>query len=543
MLDRRVSPRASFRHSELDERVQVDIGLRPLLEGARQVSDCRVGGSLSESARRSSAQSVDDEWVSGGRDVEEVRRDELGAGARPVQDRGCLPVQEGALDRSHPVEDGGADDGVRELQWRLACDETRPAERVCREVEPLEIETCERGRATDVGLIAEDCRRPSELHGIAGEPCESKADEPTHPLGGKIVEAFGVLGSRSDLLSCDRIEKRSEEERIASRHLVESRGERLVRLEAVELAGEGGDRRTAERPGTKHVGLGIGQKLGEQRRLSCFPPGTGRRHEQKRKTLDPPREIHEPVKRRRVEPMRVVECEEERSLVRQIGGEPVEAVEHDEGGVGEAEATVPRRGTLEEPPRESRGAAEQLLAQLGCGAGEHGLEHLADGSECELALELAAARMENAEPFGHGDFPRFREQTGLSDPDATFEDDQAAVAGRCCRDCVVEKRELALALQKRSRDASPGFTHEAIVGEVGGTVYLPRTSPLSTSRVASGVAPGANTPASGRQWQGHERTHPTASLAAASYLGRSRNRRWVGARMRPRDDVTAPRRS
>jgi hypothetical protein len=99
-----------------------------------------------------------------------------------------------------------------------------------------------------------------------------------------------------------------------------------------------------------HTGAGLGQWLGAEDLgrgiVGELAPETGSlrirrapsRHEQNGQALEATREVAEESKRRRIGPVSVVDGKQQRSLVGQVGGQPVQPVQR-----AELRVPVPRR--------------------------------------------------------------------------------------------------------------------------------------------------------------------------------------------------------
>jgi hypothetical protein len=99
----------------------------------------------------------------------------------------------------------------------------------------------------------------------------------------------------------------------------------------------------------------------------------------------------------------VVDRQQQRRPVRQVGAQPVQPVQHGERAVGQHPAARAAGGRLED----RRGQPGRALEQRGTvGGGHDRLEQLPHDAERELALELRPART------GHGHAPAARDAIG-----------------------------------------------------------------------------------------------------------------------------------
>ena len=116
-----------------------------------------------------------------------------------------------------------------------------------------------------------------------------------------------------------------------------------------------------------------------------------------RQVVQAPREVGEEAQRGIVGPVGVVDREQERAALREVGRQPVQPVRDAEPEV--RDAGVER---LERRRRERGGAGEQALALPFPGGGERALEELADHAVREIVLEGGAACGDDAEPAARG---------------------------------------------------------------------------------------------------------------------------------------------
>ncbi len=138
--------------------------------------------------------------------------------------------------------------------------------------------------------------------------------------------------------------------------------------------------------------------------------------------------------------MQVVDCEEQRPLLREPEHEPEQRVQRRERcpfGV--------RVGFPEDGRGRGGGAGEQRLLPLG--RRKLSLEELPDHAEGKLALEPAAPGREHP----HGSLrtsPGLRDQTALADAGGPVDDHDASVPRRGARDIPLDLLDLAPPLQQ-----------------------------------------------------------------------------------------------
>ncbi len=121
---------------------------------------------------------------------------------------------------------------------------------------------------------------------------------------------------------------------------------------------------------------------------------------------------------------------------------------------------------VEERIGERGGAGEELGALLGGRGREQRLEELTDDPEGEVALVLAGARGEDAQPAADVG-ARLGEQPCLADPGGALDRSHAAVAA-ACRVCErAERRQLDLALEQEQFRELGCRRHQGAIVERG----------------------------------------------------------------------------
>ena len=145
--------------------------------------------------------------------------------------------------------------------------------------------------------------------------------------------------------------------------------------------------------------------------------------------------------------MQVVDDQRERPVGGEVQRQPVEAVEHSEGGVlrhalgGRAEDW-------------GRGLRRVRKPVPGRPARDERFEQLPHDAEREGTLELRPARSEDAEAVLAGLGPQRREQAALADAGRPLDDGDARPSGGGACDQLVHGCELAVALDERGRGRS-----------------------------------------------------------------------------------------
>ena len=162
-----------------------------------------------------------------------------------------------------------------------------------------------------------------------------------------------------------------------------------------------------------------------------------------RQVVQAPREVGEEAQRGVVGPVGVVDPEQERSALREVGRQPVQPVRDAEPEV--RDAGVER---LERRRRERGCAGKQALALPFPGGGERALEELADHAVREIVLEGGAACGDDVEPAAGGRGACLVQQAGLADAGRALDHEERAFAPQGVSEPLLESRQLVLAFEQ-----------------------------------------------------------------------------------------------
>lgn len=173
-----------------------------------------------------------------------------------------------------------------------------------------------------------------------------------------------------------------------------------------------------------------------------------RHHERDPQIPEPPREVPERPQRGLVDPLQVVDREQERTGQREVRREPVDAVQRGEPGARARLRDAAVRGHAGRP-RGGRGrAGQQLGALVGRGAVQLDLEQLPDRPEGEVALKLAPPRAQHVQARRLGLVDGGSQQRALPVAGRALDHDQPAVARDGVRGCRRELLQLGAALEE-----------------------------------------------------------------------------------------------
>ena len=173
--------------------------------------------------------------------------------------------------------------------------------------------------------------------------------------------------------------------------------------------------------------------------------GAHRRGQHGRDPLDPALEVGDEAHRCPIAPMQVVEREQQRSIGRDIGRQPEQAVQDPVGDVDHRLAVV---GRGEHTARWCRRPLQPPVALLAIG--EERLEELPHDAERELPLEVAPPCRQHPVAAGGRPLPGVGEQLALPDPRRALDEGERGFAGQSAFKERDERLELVVPLQQRS---------------------------------------------------------------------------------------------
>ena len=150
---------------------------------------------------------------------------------------------------------------------------------------------------------------------------------------------------------------------------------------------------------------------------------------------------------RAVRPVGVVDAEQQRLPAGQVGDQPVQAVQRSHAGVAFRAAL----GNAESGQGSLRGAVENRRFFLWRGVAYPPLQQLAGNSEGEILVELAGARVQDANPALRRAVVHLMQQRRLADPRRALEDDDPPVAVAHVIEESVDEFQLDFSLEEHRR--------------------------------------------------------------------------------------------
>ena len=337
--------------------------LERLLGSAAEVGGGGVGIPLRERAVRGLAEGRHREVDRARPREQQVRRDLLGRRVGLGEELGGRRVLVLALGAVQVRVDRGAEDRMHEGKVALDAEQAVSGERRGRVRSELAVDTGERCRVGEPHVVAEHGDRLRERGRLDRQARQPKADRARDGFGADLVHALRVLRLRGDALARERVEERSEEQRVAAGRLVARVRELDVDVARKRLANQRRAACSVKRLRADHDRAGIRDDLGDERLLVGLRGRARPDDEEDRHAFEPARGVAQPAERGGVAPVQVVDGEQQRLARREVSGEPEEAVQRREGVVRKG-VRVAQPPLVEERRGERGGACEQLLSLL-----------------------------------------------------------------------------------------------------------------------------------------------------------------------------------
>ena len=209
-----------------------------------------------------------------------------------------------------------------------------------------------------------------------------------------------------------------------------------------------------------------------------------RGHQQDRKALEATGQVHDETQRRRVGPVEIVDGQQDRSPFREVGGEPIEAVEH---GKGVLVDTDQLRLGAESRTGQHGGAAKQFALHPEPAA-EHPIEQLTDHAPAVALLELSSPGLEHRHVGSRRSSACKAEQARLANAGRTLDDQRPASARRSRFECGVDLVQLCLTIQEIG-DRHLGHRNRLIVTICAAPLTRAPPNPLGAGSKTSRSSP------------------------------------------------------
>ena len=429
--------------AEVEQEPEPAFWRRRLVQRALQVAGGVVDRAAPERRHPRLVQQLRHLRVSAPRRVHQLARDLVQRGAGAAQHAGRAGVQELALPQRQALVDGVADERVHEPGRRFRAQDLGAGERGHRAGDLRLVEPRDTGDRRQVRSLPQHRDRAGDARRLAGQPGEPQQDGARDRARPDRPHHVGVGGIGLDRVGFERVQQLPDEQRVAAGGRVAGRAEGAVGFGTEPARDERADRLLRERAGAHVGGGGIVGDLGQQRGVGGRVAGAHGRGDEHRLALQAAHEVGEEAQARAVAPVQVVDLEQQRVLGGEVERQPVQAVQGGEGRVAACGRAV--LGALEDHARGRGGSREHV------GIADDALEELADDAERELALQLARAGVEDERAVGDRAAPELGHQARLADPRRALDQHGAALALDRLLEQRVQQRDLAVALDQRSR--------------------------------------------------------------------------------------------
>lgn len=209
---------------------------------------------------------------------------------------------------------------------------------------------------------------------------------------------------------------------------------------AVVASGEFGDRLRSQRTWTQDLRRRVADQRSE-RRVS-FDVGRARRHHERHgKIIQAPREVVQRAHRALIGPVRIINRENERPALGEVGQQPVQPMQHRLLAAGHDTRlddcrTMPSR------------TGEDLLALDANQISERARQCLAHDTQGKPTLKLSAARVQDLHSVISGATPKRPHQPCLADAGRSLDHKQTALTATSLSKTTVKSRQLPLALDQ-----------------------------------------------------------------------------------------------
>ena len=451
MADRARQPGRGLGRAQLAQHRPARRGRGRLLQGAPQVAGRRLRRSRRPRAAGDGAEQLDDPLLAAARAGQQVRGDALGRDVLRVQDLRGPAVQGRALGGGDVGVDGGGEQRVCEAQ-RTGLDraqDVRRRQRVDGRGDALRRPAGQRDDAAQVGVGAEHGDGARHAGGVVGQAHEPHRDRAQHRLRRQRADPRGVLGRRPPALAAYRRDELLEQEDVALGHPPAGVAERLVG--AVEGRRDHAARALARQRQRPHrAAADVRRDLGQQVVRGVGLAEAARDDDRDGHLVEALQEVEDQSQRRAIGPVDVVDRDEHRPGLGEVGQHPEEPV-HDRVGAAVGLVAGPARRALEQRPGERRRTLQQAVAGLVVGAGEQRLEELQRDAELKVALELGRAGAQDGHAVGASARHRRVEQGRLADAGVALDEQQLTGGGAGGRQGVLDRAQGVLSLEKLSR--------------------------------------------------------------------------------------------
>jgi hypothetical protein len=192
------------------------------------------------------------------------------------------------------VVDGGANDGVKELDRVCVAEEINRHQPACRLARDEKVELGERGGVAKLAAVAENRCRAGDCDRVRRQARQADRDRSGDRARPKSEHGLGVRASRLEAFLSNRVEQCTHEQRGPARGNRDGGAERLSRLAPESRADELRNRGKRQRSGLDDQRQRVRQELVEQRRIMALLGRSRRRDDGQRQPLQPADEVPQP---------------------------------------------------------------------------------------------------------------------------------------------------------------------------------------------------------------------------------------------------------
>ena len=183
------------------------------------------------------------------------------------------------------------------------------------------------GCVTQIGIGPEDRRRIGQSSRVLAEPGEAHEDRPRDRLGAKLGQQRSPVRRGLNIVARGRAEQLEQEEGVAAGGLVARHHKCLIPGPAGVLTHQFGHGADAQRRWLDRAHARGGPNP-RQHFLTVPIGGARRREDQYRQAHEPAGQVHKPPAGLGIGPVQVVDRDQQRRGVGEVGQEPIQAMDH-----------------------------------------------------------------------------------------------------------------------------------------------------------------------------------------------------------------------
>lgn len=360
MVDRHWLLSGELGTAKLEQDTSADLDRRRLAERPPQVTDSRLRSPVRHRLACGAPKNLDHPGVVARIGAQKVHCDSVRGGFFPGEKPRRPRMRGAALTDGKLLVDGGPDERMGEAKGPLGVQDGRGAQRVRGCGGLLMLEPSEVGGLTQLRSGAQCGDRAHQRTGRRPKPFDPRAHFAAYRRDPQVGYSRGVRHDRAEAVGRCSGQELSQVKRISPARGVAHVHELLGRLLPKGRARNLSRRVETQGPRTSHFGnrrLMYCAKHVAGRSRHGRPPGN---NDRRANPLDPPRQVRDEPQRRGVGPMHVVNGQQQRATIRQVGAQPVQATQRRGRGIGgrrrrpRVTRVDDRRGVDGRPPEQLR---------------------------------------------------------------------------------------------------------------------------------------------------------------------------------------------